>query len=147
MTFTLYNIVRFDLWVINSRNYPGYGLSQWEATLHCNVVFHWLSHIQSVPWTGLLNIDIHVNLLCADNGWLITYQYVLAMCYDWWHFRCCTEFHLFHCLYILSGIHVTLLCNPYDDFRYSICINVVDMCSQFHNLTCLFWFLFIMQDS
>ena len=31
-----------SLWNIECRYY-GYGLSQWETTLHCNVISHWLS--------------------------------------------------------------------------------------------------------
>ena len=49
----------FKLWcnylVWHSRHYSGYGLSQWEMTLHCNVNSHWLS-----PYTVLFPWHMHV---------------------------------------------------------------------------------------
>ena len=34
----------FKLWsLVYLRDHSGHGLSQWETTLHCNVVSHWLS--------------------------------------------------------------------------------------------------------
>ena len=46
------------------RGYCGYGLSQWETTLHCNVVSHWLS--PNPEWFLLF-----VGLTCA-----IVLQYI-----------------------------------------------------------------------
>ena len=39
------------------REHSGYGFSQWETTLHCNVVYHWLN-----PYTEwFLGMIVHAN--------------------------------------------------------------------------------------
>ena len=40
----------------------GYGLSQWETTLPCNVVSHWLSHTQKYPCVGIWYQDATTGL-------------------------------------------------------------------------------------
>ena len=47
------------------RDHTRYGLSQWETTLHCNVVSHWLSHTHNYPWKCMPRI--HQELLNNHN--------------------------------------------------------------------------------
>ena len=54
------------------RNHSGYGLSQWETTLHCNVISHWLS---SYPQWSL-------HWVCAKG-----------MCCVLWLRKTCTVLH------------------------------------------------------
>ena len=54
--------------------------SQWETTLHCNVVWHWPGHTPNYPWiiridnwwqpqSGQFKMKIFVNLTCPLNIW------------------------------------------------------------------------------
>ena len=38
------------------KDYSGYGISQWETMLHCNVVYHWLSPYQE--WALPKGLDV-----------------------------------------------------------------------------------------
>ena len=44
---------------LESRDHYGYGLSEWEIVLHCNVLLIGWAHIQNSPW-GSLNLHIDI---------------------------------------------------------------------------------------
>ena len=58
------------------RDHSGYGLSQWETMLQCNIVSHWLSPYPE--WSLLITVNAYVTtqglivrlpyLQCANNG-------------------------------------------------------------------------------
>ena len=41
--FTFQSLSALDLWLYKSWDHSGHVLIQWETTLHCNVVSHWLN--------------------------------------------------------------------------------------------------------
>ena len=56
-----------DDWLHHSR----YGLSQWEMTLHCNFVSHWLSPYQGEYGLSQWEMTLHCNFV---SHWLSPYQ-------------------------------------------------------------------------
>ena len=65
-----------DIWKPKCWDHSGHELSQWETTLHCNVVSHWLSsysewamksmHPQYIPW------NVHAAETLCVLLWLVT---------------------------------------------------------------------------
>ena len=65
-------------------DHPGYGLSQWEALLHCNIILHWLSPypewflllVENLAWAGMsYSCSISVLGIC-----LLCMMLILAPC-------------------------------------------------------------------
>ena len=50
---------------VTSKEWQGYGLSQWETTLHCNVVSHWLSPYPE--WAQPMKDDVTIILGSANE--------------------------------------------------------------------------------
>ena len=62
-----YNIIDFSLTKEETMPYGDHfrhGLSQWETTLHCNVVSHWLSPHPAISWYHIPR-KMHTNTACC----------------------------------------------------------------------------------
>ena len=58
----------FNISKLHWKDHFGYGLSQWEKTLHCNIISHWLCPYPLLEWdqTTLKQLDAVTG--CAANS-------------------------------------------------------------------------------
>ena len=79
------NHIKYAHWFAMLRDHSEQGLSQWETTLYCNVIFHWLRPYSE--WSLMLCFGICINIIInlCRLVWLAYWAYLSRLL----HTRAC----------------------------------------------------------